>query len=325
MSRRPRVLNAEPWEYSPRARRVLERFADVEDGPVDRAALVERARAVDALIVRLGHRVDAEVLGRPSRLQAVVTATTGLDHVDLGAAEAAGVAVLSLRGERAFLEGIRATVEHTFALLLTLLRRTHRASAHVEAGGWERDRFRGHELAGRTLGIVGLGRIGTAVAELGTAFRMPVLAYDPFREGWPGTVERASSLADLLGRAQVLSLHVPLADETRNLIGSNELGLLPEGAFVINTARGGVLDEDALLAALDTGRLGGAALDVLQGEEEGRPLRPALLERARGGDRLVVTPHIGGATWESMEKTEVFMAEKLEAALMGAAAGKEGA
>ncbi|MCA9736491.1 MAG: phosphoglycerate dehydrogenase, partial [Gemmatimonadetes bacterium] len=131
MSRRPRVLNAEPWEYSPRARRVLERFADVEDGPVDRAALVERARAVDALIVRLGHRVDAEVLGRPSRLQAVVTATTGLDHVDLGAAEAAGVAVLSLRGERAFLEGIRATVEHTFALLLTLLRRTHRASAHV--------------------------------------------------------------------------------------------------------------------------------------------------------------------------------------------------
>lgn len=315
MTARPIVINAEPLGYSQRARAVLESCSEVVEGPFDRAGLLGAAAGADALIVRLGHRIDKDLFERSDRLRFVVSATTGLDHIDLQAAARSGVQVLSLRGERAFLETIRATVEHTFALLLTLLRRTHRAARHVEAGGWDRDRFRGRELAGRRLGIVGLGRIGNAVAELARAFHMEVAAFDPYRADWPQGVERPADLLGLCRQSDVLSLHVPLSNETRNMIGTRELDALPSGAFLVNTSRGGVLDEAALMQRLQSGRLEGAALDVLQAEEGGPP-NHELLAWAAEHDNLVLTPHIGGATSESMERTEIFMAEKLRVALV---------
>ena len=308
------VLNLEPEGFSPLARARLERFARVSEGPLTRDELLRALQDVDVLIVRLGHHIDRDVLAAAPALRVISSATTGLDHIDLQAARERGIRVISLRGERAFLDSVRATVEHTWALMLTLLRVTHRAAAHAEAGGWDRDRFRGRELAGKHLGIVGLGRIGSAVARIAGAFQMGVSAYDPFVEAWPDSVGRTTSLRDLMALSDVMSIHVPLNDTTRDLIGVDELAALPAGAIVVNTSRGGVLDEDAVVRSLRSGHLGGAALDV-QKVEEGGSVNEALLAWAREHPNLLLTPHIGGATYESMEKTEIFMTEKLEATL----------
>jgi D-3-phosphoglycerate dehydrogenase len=246
----------------------------------------------------------------------VVSATTGLDHVDEQAARERGVAVLSLRGEAVFLRGVSATAEHAFALLLALERRIVPASRSVAAGRWERDPFRGRELRGRRLGIVGLGRLGRQVARFGLAFGMRVGATDPYAREWLEGVERHATLDALLPESDVLTLHVPLGDETRGLIGRRELARLPQGAALVNTSRGEVLDEAALVEALESGRLAGAALDVVQHERNDAQRRGSeLFAYAAQHDNLLVTPHIGGATHESMARTELFMARKLAAFL----------
>jgi D-3-phosphoglycerate dehydrogenase len=307
-----RVLNAEPAGYAPEARAILQGVAEVTEAALPRPALLRALPDYDVLIVRLGHQVDGELLAAGRRLLAVVTATTGLDHVDEAGAARRGVAVLSLRGEAAFLRTVAATAEHTWALLLALLRRVPAAVEAVRAGGWDRDAFRGRELAGRRIGLVGLGRLGRRVARYALAFEMPVAAHDPYATDWPDDVERAGSLADLLVRSDVLSIHVPLTAETRGLVGRRELAALPVGAVLLNTARGDVVEPEGLLWALQSGHLAGAALDVLPGEREpGRAAAAALLAYARARDNLLITPHVGGATVESMARTEVFMARKL--------------
>lgn len=305
-----RILNAEPDRYSPEARVILEQIGTVDNGPLTRGELLARLPEYDVLIVRLAHQIDAEVLARGERLRAIVSATTGLDHIDLAEAERRGVAVLSLRGETEFLRSIPATAELAWALLLGLVRRLPQAYASVLRGEWNRDAFRGHDLCGRSLGILGLGRIGEKVARYGLAFGMRVLAYDPTRDPWMEGVERANTMDELLAASEVLSIHVPLNERTEGLIGRRELALLPPGALLVNTARGAVLQREALLEALESGRLSGAALDVLWDERGAADER--LLEYARTHENLLITPHIGGATVESMAATEVFMARKLQ-------------
>jgi D-3-phosphoglycerate dehydrogenase len=294
---------------------------ELVEEPVAQTALAERVRDFDVLIVRLGLRVTREVLGAADRLCAIVSATTGLDHIDLGAAAERGVTVLSLNGEREFLRSVPATAEHTWALLLALVRRLPDAVGHVRDGGWDRDRYRGRDLAGRRLGILGLGRIGERVARYGGAFGMMVGAHDPHRAEWVDGVQRFGTLEDLLRWAEVLTIHVPLTDATRGLLDARRLALLPPGALLINTARGALVDESALVCALERGALGGAALDVLAAEQPpaARAASP-VLAYAAAHETLLVTPHIAGATWDSMTRTEVFMAEKLRrfvAARMG--------
>jgi D-3-phosphoglycerate dehydrogenase / 2-oxoglutarate reductase len=288
----------------------------VTEAPLSRAELIAQLPGFEVLIVRLAHQIDREVIDAGHRLKAIVTATTGLDHIDMAYAQSQGIAVLSLRGETEFLRAISATAEHTWALLLALLRRIPQAATSVQAGEWERDAFKGHELDGQRLGIIGLGRIGCKVARYGLAFGMRVAAFDPFAVEWIDGVARGVTLADVLRRSDVLALHVPLNAETTRLIGATELAQLPHGAVVINTARGEVIDEEALVRALERGQLAGAALDVIAHEREPQ-LRTdgLLLHYARRHDNLLITPHIGGTTYESMSKTEVFMARKLAAYL----------
>jgi D-3-phosphoglycerate dehydrogenase len=307
-----RILNAEPENYSPEARRILTSIGELVERRLSQAELSKWVSDFDVLIVRLGLVVDKEVIEAGHRLRAIVTATTGLDHIDVESAKARGIAVLSLQGETDFLRGIPATAEHTWGLLLALVRRIPQAFESVRAGEWNRDAFRGHDLEGKRLGIVGLGRIGEKVAHYGIAFGMKVFAYDPYRKCWPDTVSRCISLHDLLRCSEVLSLHVPLNQETQGMIGKIELSLLPRGAVLVNTSRGAVLDEEALVEALEKGHLGGAAVDVIEAEfDVTRRQRSPLLEYARQHSNLIITPHIGGATVESMAKTEVFMAKKL--------------
>lgn len=306
-----RILNAEPENYSPLALEILQGAGQVRLAALSRAELLAALAEVDALIVRLAFQVDEEVFAAAPHLRAVVSATTGLDHIDLAAAERHGVQVLSLRGEVNFLRSIPATAELTWGLLLALTRNIPSAFSSVLAGEWQRDRFKGHDLAGRRLAILGLGRIGSIVARYGLAFGMRVYAYDPHPLTWVEGVKRTESMEELLVAADVLSIHVPLNPQTVGLVGAEQLNRLPPGALLINTSRGDVLDESALLAALQSGRLAGAALDVLSNERSTGLGSSALVEYARTHANLLLTPHIGGATYESMAATEIFMAHKL--------------
>ena len=296
--------------FSGRAIDVLASFGDVVARPVDRAELLESMPGVDALIVRLRFDVDVEVLDAGPGLKVVATPTTGLDHIDLDAAEARGVRVISLRGERAFLDRIPATAEHTWALLLALARRIPWASASVIAGEWDRDRFRGRELHGKRLGILGVGRVGSQVAQLARAFGMKVGAYDPRVTEWPVGVERDSDLDSLLRASDVVSIHVPLDDSTTGMFGAAEFATMKPTAMLVNTSRGDVIDERALLDALESGAIAGAALDVVSGERSEIPAC-SLAAYASSHDNLLVTPHIAGATYESMERCEILIAERL--------------
>jgi len=310
-----RILNLEPDNYSTDALAILQSLGSVDRGPLTRRELLARIDDYEIVIVRLAHKIDREILDHARRLKVIVTATTGLDHIDLAYAEAKNIEVLSLRGETDFLRSIPATAEHTWALLLALVRRIPAAFQSVLAGEWQRDRFKGHDLAGKTLGILGLGRIGEMIARYGQAFGMRVLAYDPYRKDWLPGVERAANQSELLRQSQVLCVHVPLNEETENLLGAAELAQLPPGSILVNTARGQVLDESALLDALASRRLAGAALDVLWNERDAGSNLSALVQYARTHDNLLITPHIGGATYESMAATEIFMAHRLRAYL----------
>ncbi len=305
-----RILNVEPDGYSPRAREILDTLGEVTEKPLDRDGLLNAAAECEVLITRFGHPMDKELFAAAPGLRALVSATTGLDHIDLEAAAVHGVTVLSLQGEMEFLEELSATAELTWGLLLSLLRHIPQAVDSVKEGGWDRDIFRGNELRGKRLGILGLGRLGRMVAEYGRAFGMAVAAHDPYVSDWSTGVDLRSAAEDLMEDTQVLSIHVPLNDETRGLMDGAMLARLPEGAVLINTSRGAVVDEAALLAALGSGHLAGAGLDVVAKELSGGPSQ-AFLAYARAHDNLIITPHMGGATVESMEKVEVFMAQKL--------------
>jgi len=306
---KPRLLNIEPLNYSPKAKKILGEFAVVHEKALARRGLEKEIGKYEILITRLGHHIHAGLLGRAKRLKVIGTATTGLDHIDLVAASELGIKVISLRGEYEFLEGITATAEHAFALALALCRKIPFAMNSVMQGKWNRDEFRGVQMKGKTLGILGYGRLGRMMARYGKEFGMRIIASDrrPTKDG-----TKRVPLARLLKESDILTVHLPFNEETRGMLGRKELFSMKKGACLINTSRGGVLDEKALLQALERGHLGGAALDVISGElsPEGVSGHP-LVKYASRHSNLIITPHIGGATADSMEETEIFIAKKL--------------
>jgi D-3-phosphoglycerate dehydrogenase len=309
---RPKLLILEPDGFSSLAAAKLAAVFDLGFGPFDRAALLESIADCSGIMVRLAHRIDKEVIARAGRLSFIASPTTGLNHIDVAAAEQRGVAVLSLRGEREFLDTIHATAEHTWALLLTLLRNVPAAHRSVLDGAWDRDRFRAHELFGRTLGIIGYGRIGSKVANYGRAFGMTIAACDPFVAPPPDV--RRVDLNELFAISDVISVHAPFSADTSGMIGAAQMASAARRPLFINTARGELVDEEALLAALREGIFAGAALDVLCGENMPAGVMEAssdLIDFARRNPRLILTPHIGGATFESMSRTEEFITGKI--------------
>jgi len=315
---RPRAIVVEPDRFSPEAIAVLDEVADVELRPVAPADLPAAFAEHDVVWMRLAHRIGADELGREPRCRVLATPVTGLDHIDLDLCAAHGIEVVSLRGEVEFLRTVRATAEHTLALLLGLLRRLPAATRATAAGEWDRDRFPGHEIQGATVGVVGVGRLGTIVAGYLRALGAHVLGCDPRADFPHDAVDERTDLDDLLARSDVVTLHVSYSDATRHLIGATELARMRPHAVLVNTSRGGLVDEAALLHALATDALGGAALDVLDGEPAITPDHP-VLRAAATDDRLLVTPHLGGNTAESFRRTEVFLAHRVVDALRRAA------
>ena len=317
-----RILIAEPLDFDPKARQMLESVASVDFRDCAAVELPQIFAEYDAVWVRLGFQIDAAAMGPVPRARVLATPVTGLDQVDLVRCAELGIKVVALKGETEFLRTIRATAEHTLALTLALLRHIPEAAASVRDGVWRRDLFRGSEIHEQVVGIVGFGRLGRIVAEYFRALGAEVIAYDPHVDvsadvnaatGAAG-VERADSLESLLRRADIVSLHVSYAPETHHLIAAPEFGLMKAGSRLVNTARGAVVDEAALLAALRSGHLAGAALDVLEGEphiDAAHPVVRALDELPN----LLVVPHIGGNTVQSFAKTERFLACRVIEAL----------
>ena len=273
-----------------------------------RSGLPERIAPYDALIVRSQTKVTAEVLDRADSLKVIGRAGIGLDNVDVDAATRRGVLVVNAPESN-----IVSAAEHTLALLLAQARNVPQAHGALKSGSWERERFQGTELQGKTLGIVGLGRVGAMVAQRANSFGMRVVAFDPYvskdRARQLG-VELIPNLEGLLVQTDFLTVHLPRTAETEGLIGERELGLLKEGARVLNTARGGIVDEAALERALRGGSIAGAALDVFAQE-------PATSHPLFGFDNVVVTPHLGAATAEAQDRAGTAIAEMVELALRG--------
>ncbi len=272
-------------------------------------ALLGESGGWDALVVRSQTRVDAELLAAAApRLSVVGVASVGIDRIDVEAATRAGVMIVNAPTGNTI-----AAAEHTLALMLAMLRRVPEADASVRSGEWERGRFTGRELRGKVLGIIGLGKIGKAVARRANGFEMKVMANDPYL-----TAEQASEsgarlvgLPELLHRSDVVTVHTPLNAQTRGLLGRAQLEAMKPGAFVLNVARGGIVDEAALADALASGAVAGAAIDVFSTE----PMAPD--NPLRGARNLVLTPHLGASTAEAQDRVGLEMAEQVVQAMSG--------
>src|SRR5436190_14134730 len=302
-----RVLVTEP--LSERGLALLREDFQVDVRPeLAKGGLAEAIQPYDALIVRSQTHVDAAVVEAAENLKVVARAGIGLDNVDVEACTRRGVLVVNAPQSNIVSAG-----EHTIALLLAQARNVPQADAALRRGEWARERFQGVELSGKTLGVVGVGRVGSMVAHRALAFGMRVIAFDPFvprdRAREMG-VELMPTLEAVLVQSDFVTIHLPRTPETEGMIGERELALVKPGARLVNTARGGIVDEDALARALKDGRLAGAALDVFDEE-------PVSEHPLFGFEQVVVTPHLGASTVEAQDKAGAAIAEMVRLALGG--------
>jgi len=264
--------------------------------------LREAVKDCEGLIVRSETKVTAELLDAANSLRVIGRAGVGVDNIDVAAATIRGVVVMNAPDGNTI-----TTAEHTIAMLISLARSIPQASSSLKSGRWDRKKFIGVELQGKTLGIVGLGRIGRVVASRARAMGMLIVAYDPFvapEQARDLEIELAS-LDEVYARADFLTVHTPLTSETRSLIDREALGKMKKGARIINCARGGLIDEDALYEALSDGSIAGAALDVFS--EEPPPADHKLLQL----EQVIVTPHLGASTKEAQEGVAFTVAEQM--------------
>ena len=296
----PRVLVAETLDQE--GIDLLKRHFDVDTREL---TPVEELKAVisqyDGLMIKTYTRVSKEVIDEAVRLKVVARAGTGLEKVDVEYAESRGITVRNTPEANVVSVG-----EMVFALMFAVARKIVLADGYVRRqAGWDRDRFIGTELTGKTLGIIGLGHIGKRVAKAARGFEMRLLGFDPLinvEEMAKYGVEKVDILEDLLSASDFITVHVPLMDSTHHLIGESQIGLMKKTVIFVNTSRGPVLDQKALLKALKEGRIGGAGLDVFEKE-------PPDDEDLLGLENIVVTPHIGAATREAFRKMTVQAAE----------------
>ncbi|MBI2822894.1 MAG: phosphoglycerate dehydrogenase [Acidobacteria bacterium] len=276
-------------------------FASEFRPEITRAQLLDCVGDFDVLLVRSKTQVDAPLLERAAKLRVVGRAGAGVDNIDLSVATRRGVLVMNTPGGNSI-----SAAEHALALILALARRIPQADASMKQGQWEKKKFEGTELLGKVLGLLGLGKIGSEVARRGRVFGMEVIAYDPYiSEKFARELEvRLLSLEEVLARADFLSLHLPLGEATERLINDQTLAQMKDGVRLINCARGGLVDEEALLRALESGKVAAAALDVFQQE-------PSPHRRLVEHPNVIATPHIAGSTQEAQEKVGFEIAQQV--------------
>jgi D-3-phosphoglycerate dehydrogenase len=274
--------------------------ADVKTG-LSKEELIKIVDQYDGIAIRSATKLTADVLKAAKNLKVVGRAGIGVDNVDIPAATAAGVIVMNTPFGNSI-----TTAEHAISLMLALARELPAANASTQAGKWEKNRFMGVEITGKVLGLIGAGNIGSIVADRAKGLKMRVIAYDPYL-----SQERANDLGiekvelnDLLARADFITLHVPMTPETKNILSADAIAKTKKGVRIINCARGGLVDENALKAAIDSGHVAGAALDVFEVE-------PAKENILFGNEKVVATPHLGASTTEAQENVALQVAEQI--------------
>lgn len=309
------ILFTEPYRHSPKALRTyssMGRIFELDKVKKNSIRAKKIFKDTQILVIR-NFIVDKKFIDSLPNLKMVVSPTTGVNHIDTNYLKKKGIKVISLKGRTGFLKNITSTADHTMALVLALLHHLPWSFDEVKKGNWPRNEFIGNQLKGKTLGILGYGRLGKIVARYAKAFWMKVVACDPYvslKTMKKHGVEKVS-MSGLFKESDVVSIHASLTEETQSFVGEKFLKLMKKDAVLINTARGEIIKGDALFRALKKGWIKGAAIDVLRDERrDGSHLRNnKLWHYARSHKNLIICPHIGGTTVEAMEATEIFVAE----------------
>ncbi len=289
---------------SPKGVDIFEKFPEIEtvvDHEISAEELTKSLKDFDALVVRSRTKLTAELIEKADRLKVVGRAGTGLDNVDIEAATKRGIAVMNTPGGNTV-----TTAEHALSMLFSLTRNVPQASASLKSGKWEKKKFQGRELFNKTLGVLGLGQIGSVVADRAKGLRMEVIAYDPFLTEEIANKKgvQAVTIDELLARSDYITVHVPLNQGTKHLLNAEAFTKMKDGVMLVHCARGGIVDEEALLEALKSGKVAGAALDVFETEPPGENPLLAL-------DNVIGTPHLGASTAEAQENVAVAVAEQI--------------
>lgn len=315
---RPRLVCSLPVHFLPEIRRELSDLFQVSFCyNVPREAVTPLLPDAEALLVNgaAPYRLDRDLLSLAPNLRLIANPSTGSDHIDLDYCAERGIAVRGLKGETEVIDDIHASAEFSFTLMMAMLRNLPRAYDLARAGYWREveDELRGVELHGRTVGLIGYGRIGRKMSRYANAFGARVIAYDPFVTVADAWATQLRSLDELLAAADIVCVHVHLDADTRGLFDAARFSRMKRGSYFLNTSRGAVVDERALIDALESGHLRAAAVDVVQGEVTGRIANNPLLEYARTHSRLTVTPHIGGLSVDSQRKSARWALQHLKA------------
>lgn len=305
-----KLVITEPIDFNNKALSLLKsKFEVIELGNVNQLhSIIEK---IDVLFVRLGIVLDKEILQNAKHLKFICTPTTGLDHIDIEYCQKANIQVLSLKGEVEFLGSIPSTAEHTWTLLTAVNRKLNLAQNDVNLKHWNRNKFKSYNLKGKTLGILGLGRVGKQVAQYALAFGMKVLGYDTDQSQTFENVDSLDHPEYLFSSSDFVSIHIPLNDNNLNFVDAGLIKQMKSNACIINTSRGRVWDENAIADALLSKQIRGIATDVVYDEVSPSIFESPIFKIDISQYNCIITPHIAGATYDSMAMTEVFIAHKL--------------
>ncbi len=303
------TLITEPEDYSPQALAIYKKLGRIYTW-VDSNKF--QKRSADILVIGLKYQIDKEFLDQTPNLKIIASPATGMNHIDVDYIKSKKIKIISLRGRKGFLRNVPSTAEETFGLILSLARKIPWAFDDVKNGNWDRLNWRGHQLMGKTIGLLGFGRLGKIVARYAKAFNMKVISCDPnvsekFMKS-RGVVK--VDMSELFKKSDIVSLHVLLTDSTQNLIREKHLKLMKPSAYLINTARAELIEKGALYKALKNKWIAGAGIDVMWDERsDGSHLKKdPLWKYAKKNKNLIILPHIGGATFEAMQITQDYIA-----------------
>ncbi len=303
-----RILIAETKDFSRETVILLNKTFEVDVRDIESEEVPLVLDQYDVFWFRLKYKLTSDIILNSNKCKYIICPVTGLDHIDIEACKIKGINIISLKGETAFLREVRATAEHTIGLTLSLLRQIPAAVRSVQNGIWNRDLFKGNEIYGKKVGILGVGRLGKITASYFKCFGAEVYGYD-ISPVDASTCTPVSSMDELFASTDIISIHVNLNDATHHLVTKKQLALMKPGSFLINTSRGSIIKSEDLIWALEEQKLAGAAIDVIENEFNHKT--DLLTQYAAANKNLIITPHIGGNTWESFAKTELFVANKL--------------
>lgn len=310
MNKKWKILNTYSEAHLSESMSCLREVAQLDTIALDAKKLSQILPLYDAYFSTLKIKLSKKLVENCPNLKVIATPSTGTDHLPMAYIKQRGIKVISLRQSPELLKKITSTAELTWALLLSLVRRIPASSASVKAGEWRRGDFIGHQFSGKTLGIIGYGRLGQIVANYGLAFGMRVIAYDsdPSIKFERRVIK--TGLDELLEQSDVISLHIHLDKHNIGFLNADKMDTMKSDAIIINSSRGAIIDESALLERLAAGRLGGAAVDVIDGEWGNINNHP-MVEYARKHDNLLITPHIGGVSYEAQQLAVKYTAMQL--------------